>query len=233
MAGDLTFRKRMSVLMKERWASGKIKPRKLSEKERLAISERQRGWPSKSPERLENVRAAAVLSGKRRRGIPSPSSRERMLRLHAEGRIPVWNKGLTKDTDSRVLEKSIAWSGKNNPRCRGKQPETLHHRYNGGVRKDIGFFVRSSWEANIFRLLRWLGLKAEYEPKTFDLGRCVYRPDFHIPEHDLWIEVVGWVREKDQFQIDEFSKTHNLIVIDRAAYMELRRGLRDMVPGWE
>jgi hypothetical protein len=61
-----------------------------------------------------------------------------------------------------------------------------------GFRKDLGIFVRSTWEANMMRIYKYLGLTVEYEPKSFKLsdGRT-YRPDFFIKDTKQWIEVKG------------------------------------------
>ena len=39
--------------------------------------------------------------------------------------------------------------------------------YKSGIRADLGFYVRSSWEANFARLLLYLGILFKYEPKRF------------------------------------------------------------------
>lgn len=94
-----------------------------------------------------------------------------------------------------------------------------------GYRQDIGIFVRSRWEANVYRIYKYLGYKIEYEPKSFKLsdGRT-YRPDFYIKELNLWIEVKGcWLKDAksrfDLFQLD--YPEINIQVIDPLKYKEL------------
>jgi hypoxanthine phosphoribosyltransferase len=48
----------------------------------------------------------------------------------------------------------------------------------------------------VARLLDFYGVAWAYEPRTFELawderGRCTsaFTPDFHLPEHDLYLEV--------------------------------------------
>ena len=52
-------------------------------------------------------------------------------------------------------------------------PLPKNRRAKGGTRKDLGFYVRSTWEANYARYLKWLQLNGQieewaYEPKTFE-----------------------------------------------------------------
>jgi len=93
-----------------------------------------------------------------------------------------------------------------------------------GKRKDLGIFVRSSWEANVARLLNYLKkyegpmkvVKWEYEPYTFwfeDIkkGNRYYTPDFHVTFASgdyAWIEVKGWLRSGDKTKIKRFKKRY-------------------------
>jgi len=62
-----------------------------------------------------------------------------------------------------------------------------------GHRDDIGHFVRSTWEANIARLLLMQGVEYIYEPKVFFIeGGRQYRPDFYIPSQNLYLEIKGY-----------------------------------------
>src|SRR3954470_500547 len=75
--------------------------------------------------------------------------------------------------------------GRSNPGW-GKRP-----RGNTGWREDLDHFVRSSWEANVARVLRYLGVEYDYEATVFDLGLTTYTPDFRI-HAKLYLEVKGW-----------------------------------------
>lgn len=89
-----------------------------------------------------------------------------------------------------------------------------------GKRKDCNnLFFRSSWEANIYRLLthdKSISL-IEYEPTTFSFtefgilkGTVSYTPDFKITYADgsyLWIEVKGGLmKSQDKTKIRRFKK---------------------------
>ena len=91
----------------------------------------------------------------------------------------------------------------------------LHTLGRGGIRKDIGHYVRSRWEANIARLLNTLGVKYEYEDTHFhlktDTNSYIYTPDFHIAEN-VFIEVKGWetpkAKIKRELMPEQFCNVH-------------------------
>lgn len=83
----------------------------------------------------------------------------------------------------------------------------------GGLREDIGTYVRSRWEANFLRYLNYKKLKWEYEPKTFVFegikrGTRTYTPDVYIPKEDVWIEIKGYLRAKDKTKIRRMKRYH-------------------------
>lgn len=64
----------------------------------------------------------------------------------------------------------------------------------GGYRKDIGMYIRSTWEYNLVKILKKLNIPFEYEPKAFPLyerGILVdtYTPDFRFKNR--WYETKG------------------------------------------
>lgn len=122
------------------------------------------------------------------------------------GRDP-WNKGLTKETDSRLMDisKKITEYNKNMPQeTRNKIAQTLKKKYRDGMkisnaktglRKDLGMSFRSTWEANYARLLLYKNKDIIYEKDRFSLYKddkmkCVYVTDFKIGEKE-YIEIKG------------------------------------------
>lgn len=106
--------------------------------------------------------------------------------------------------------------------------------YRHGVRPDIAHFVRSSWEANIARFLRFMHMEYEYEPAGFTLPSGRYTPDFLVD--GMYIEVKGQMREDAKRKIDEFRAEHPdkvLVVIDPPMYRQIEREFRDRIPEWE
>lgn len=121
--------------------------------------------------------------------------------------------------------------------------------YNGGKRKDLGIYVRSTWEANYARYLNFLVsrkaiLKWEYEPDTFwfegiKRGTRSYTPDFKVYESDGSIkyhEVKGYLDEKSKTKLQRMSKYHpgiTIILICKKEYVEIGRKVGRLIPFWE
>ena len=61
-----------------------------------------------------------------------------------------------------------------------------------GYREDLGHFVRSTWEANFARVLNYLEVKYQYEPKRFQTPYGSYCPDFYIPKWKTFVEIKGY-----------------------------------------
>ena len=136
--------------------------------------------------------------------------------------------------------------GRNNPLFRNPKPGG---KFRAGTRADIGIFVRSSWEANYARFLKWLKQHGEivdwaYEPDTFwfegiKRGTCTYTPDFRITNKDGTIEyheVKGYWTSKGKTQVKRMAKYHpevTLKIIDKDAYKALAKDCKNLIPGWE
>lgn len=132
-----------------------------------------------------------------------------------------------------------------------------------GIRKDLGIYLRSSWEANVARWLNYKGLMWVYEPRVFYFegiksGTMTYCPDFYLPQDDIWLEVKGQmipeartaIRRFKKFfpkefyklqaitgshstQATKFFKDPKIQVPIMAYYNELKKEFEDIVPGWE
>lgn len=93
-----------------------------------------------------------------------------------------------------------------------KKPSSIYSNSKQGKRKDLNdTYFRSSWEANYARYLNLIGVKWEYEPKTFIFekikrGTRSYTPDFYLTEEDKWIEIKGWFSSKDKTKLKRFKK---------------------------
>ncbi len=85
-------------------------------------------------------------------------------------------------------------------------------------------YMRSSWEIKYAKYLDKKGIKWLYEPKAFDLGDSTYRPDFYLPEKDLYIEIKGWWRSRAKEKFGKFIRTYPKIqikIINRQDLQEL------------
>lgn len=112
------------------------------------------------------------------------------------------------------------------------------HKHSGrgiaGIRDDLNQFFRCTWEANIARILKFNEFKYEYEPKKFDLGELgTYRPDFYLPEKDLYIEVKGYNWNNSLEKALKFKETNNLLLIEEKDYKQLAYSYSQFIPNWE
>ena len=130
---------------------------------------------------------------------------------------------------------SLRSRGSNNPMFGKKSP----HR-KGGYRKDLGHYVRSSWEADFARILKLYNLDYEYEPRTFKLIRANgeilhYTPDFYVPSQNTFYEIKGFLRDLDREKLELFKQQYpqiNLVVISSTKFAELALKYKTLI-NWE
>lgn len=120
---------------------------------------------------------------------------------------------------------------------REKRLKAYKQGYGGRVifKEDLGHHVRSSWETNYCRILRYLGIKYEYEVDSFSLGDTSYIPDIKINDK-LYVEVKGYLRPKSAEKIKLFRKLYplvSLVIIDKIRYKTLERVYSKRIPLWE
>lgn len=132
-------------------------------------------------------------------------------------------------------------NGTLNPMPFQKNP---YSRAKGGKRSDLGdIYFRSSWEANIARYYNFMGIKWEYEPKTFVFenvtrGSVSYTPDFYLPEEDTWIEIKGYMDSKSKTKLKRFARQYpeeykKLHLIQQKEYTEIKKKLGPLIKNWE
>lgn len=108
----------------------------------------------------------------------------------------------------------------------------------GGIRDDIGHYVRSSWEANIARILKYESIDYKYEPDSFKLIHndkvFHYIPDFKLK--DRYIEVKGWWNEKSlltkQLMAEQYPNIH-IEYISESEYILLTSYYPEYINEWE
>ena len=118
-----------------------------------------------------------------------------------------------------------------------------YSRCKGGIRQDLNQYFRSSWEANIARILNHLNIEWIYEYKRFNFseekeGVLSYQPDFYLPKYNKWIEVKGWMDEKSKLRLELFKKYYpteslNLILVNEEIYLLLNKQYSKIVENWE
>jgi hypothetical protein len=99
-----------------------------------------------------------------------------------------------KNSEAHKGRKKSLETKRNMSLAQAKRSETFH--FKGSFREDLQHYVRSSWEANFARILRYFKEPYEYEKHRFDLGNCFYIPDFYLPKQDIFYEIKGFIYEK-------------------------------------
>lgn len=131
-------------------------------------------------------------------------------------RYGVENPGQSKDLNKEKGEKISKfkkdrkdWVGENNPNYGNKIGKNNGFKF--GIREDIGkYFFRSSWEANVARILNFYNIKWEYEPNRYKINeKETYTPDFYLPEYDLFLEVKGYWRDDAKRKFNSFLEKYD------------------------
>jgi hypothetical protein len=120
----------------------------------------------------------------------------------------------------------------------------MYSNCRGGYRKDLGHYVRSSWEANFARLLIYLKKSYAYEPKTFNVGNDMYyTPDFL--SNNIYYEIKGHAKSKYKWDCNciycKKSKPKfyasvdklNIKLIGSKEYKLLEKRYSKKIDGWE
>lgn len=107
-----------------------------------------------------------------------------------------------------------------------------------GVRKDISMEIcfYSTWEANVARVFNLLNIKWQYAPKIFDLGKHTYRPDFYLPEYDMFIEVKNFMGDYSKQRDSLFRQKYPDIKLDlilKKDYSNIKSNYEELINGWE
>jgi hypothetical protein len=112
--------------------------------------------------------------------------------------------------------------------------KTTYSRGNGGFREDIGIYVRSNWEANFARILKFEQKEYQYEPITFHLEENItYTPDFLC--EDIFYEIKGYMNEISKIKLDLFKEKypeHKICIIQGNEYNILKEKYKSLI-FWE
>ena len=108
-------------------------------------------------------------------------------------------------------------------------------RGKSGYRKDLGHLCRSTWEANFARILKYLGIPYEYEPKDkrVRFSHCSYLPDFYLPDLNLFVEVKGWYRDEKLELLYKENPDFPIKIVDDEVYRILSQKYSKLIPNWE
>lgn len=107
-----------------------------------------------------------------------------------------------------------------------------------GIRMDIDSKINfySTWEANIARVFNLVGLKWEFSPRIFDLGKHTYRPDFYLPDFDMFVEVKNFLSpyslERDTLFRQRYPNI-KLELILKEDYLNIKSNYKELIDNWE
>lgn len=154
----------------------------------------------------------------------------KLLSIIAKNRVtnPMKGKKHSPETRKKISDAAIKSEKRkayfNDPTVRLQRSMQAKERYkNGYVIHGRGkwvvfedgrkFYLKSSYEIRVANKLESLGIQWEYEPKVFGLGDTTYRPDFYLPEYDIWWEVKGWLNYYNKEKMYKFFKLYPEITL--------------------
>jgi len=104
------------------------------------------------------------------------------------------------------------------------------------ISHSVSLCFYSTWEANVARVFNLIHLKWVYAPIIFDLGEHTYRPDFYLPDFDMFIEVKNFMGEYSLKRHNLFKEKFpnvKLELIMKEEYKEIKENYKDFVKNWE
>lgn len=122
----------------------------------------------------------------------------------------------------RIIAIGHAQTGVNNPHY-GKPAS---HGKKVWYTKNI--CMRSSWEAAVATLLDKMHVRWEYEPEAFPITyegkQGTYRPDFYLPDKEMYLEVKGYWRDNARAKLEAFTAQYpkkRLLLLDKAGLQRM------------
>lgn len=110
----------------------------------------------------------------------------------------------------------------------------LSRNANAGYREDLRESFRSSWEANVARVLKMTKHKYKYEEQTYEMKKYTYLPDFTLEDGTV-IEVKGIWDVDSLGKVAEFHKTYpeiEFLTLDSELYYDLNKKYCNSI-NWE
>lgn len=109
-----------------------------------------------------------------------------------------------------------------------KNPHIEWYTISNGTR-DIK--VQGLWELKVAEWLNRQGIK--WDRKTISYGRRRYTPDFYLIEYDEYLEVKGWLRDRDlrkMFLVLDFHPGIRIRILEKPLYKKLAFLNLDEIP---
>lgn len=203
-----------------------------------------------TPEEMEKIRKDRI--SKTMENVPKTQEHNDKV---SEGVKRAWSDGKFNtpeicEAKAKGYANRQSFAGSNNPMY-GQPCPIGSGTGKGGIRPDIGHYVRSRWEANICRVCNYVGRIYEYEKMRFKVTingvDYTYCPDLYFPAKDLYYEVKGhaqasnkWICpclacEKNRLIIPEVIRNYgiHLIIVGKAEYKHFMKKFAKRIPEWE
>lgn len=116
------------------------------------------------------------------------------------------------------------------------EPHIFEEKHSYGYRRDLGCIMRSSWEANIARVLNHKNIRWEYEKDRYIFSESLsYLPDFFLPNNTI-LEIKGYWDSVSIMRISAFHKNYPdiaLDIIDGDMYSTIKLMYKNILNEWE
>ncbi len=187
------------------------------------ISEgKKKWWASKTPEERSAIAKKSAANRRSYKGKNNPHyGKHNKRKISPETRLKL----------------SLRMRGRNN--IMYKYPRYGHYYSNYGFREDLGHICRSSWEANICRILNSLNIGYEFEPKTFNLSDgSSYTPDLLVYDgtDKYFVEIKGHFDKGFIEKFKKFVKEYpdvKIQLINEKIYKDIEKVWCEKIPKWE
>lgn len=110
------------------------------------------------------------------------------------------------------------------------------NKYIAGKRSDLNNqFFRSTWEANIARIMNHLNIKWEYEVKRIPYNKTKsHMIDFYLPETDSYLDIYAYLDERHLKEFyGNYESDLKIQIIGKELYKELETQYKNILPFWE
>ncbi len=247
---NIEYKERQSAIMKDNWKKGVFDSLRKSLKRKCKICNKIFEVKPSNPKIYCSHKCSAVASNTGR--IQSEETKLKIRKASLGRKSPY--KGITKTPRVNIVcenpkckKEFLAEKFRNRKYCSnkchmavtgGKPTSPRASRGMAGIRKDINdkIYFYSRWEANYARLLNYIGIEWEYQPKTFDLKTQHYTPDFYLPKADTYIEIKNFLWKYSKIRDEKFRKLYpaiKLTLLLKDDYLKLENKYSHLIKNWE
>jgi hypothetical protein len=191
------------------------------------------------PKKIKTLPRACIQCGKQY--VPH-NGKQKYCSRHCMG-VARRDEFLTKVVPLKSKEMSAAQRNLLSRLASERNAERTYTKGIGGIREDIGHYVRSRWEANFARYLLFTNQSYQYEPIVFTLilddKKCSttkirYTPDFKVG--GIFYEVKGWWDKKSllrkRLMEEQYPEIH-IEYISEQEYLNLQFQFGEQIENWE